>query len=82
MAQETIPTDGWVKSSFCESSGCVEVKIVDDPAAPGKLEFTRDATGDWLLRSTAHPDRVLRYTPEEWDVFTRGVRNGEFTRRG
>lgn len=108
MAQETIPTDGWVKSSFCESSGCVEVNIIDGlewakssfcesngcveiailpvppgaPATPGALEFARDETGDWLLRSTAHPDTVLRYTPEEWDVFTRGVRNGEFTRRG
>lgn len=81
---KAVPKDlPWAKSSFCESNGCVE--IVPIPGDSRRLvsapEFTRDeATGDWLLRSSLNPDVALRYTPEEWDVFVRGIRNGEFVR--
>lgn len=81
ISSSTIP---WEKSSFCESNGCVEV--APDAAIRGRPisapEFSQDpATGDWLVRSSMDRDTVLRYTDDEWQVFLRGVRNGELNRR-
>ncbi len=43
----------------------VEVAILDDGAVA--MRRPEDPAGT-----------ILRYTPEEWDAFTRGVRDGEF----
>ena len=56
----------WVKSSLSFSNGnCVEVASL-----PGDQIGVRDS------KDSAGP--VLRFTPDEWDAFLGGVRNGEF----
>lgn len=62
------PGDGpyWVKSSLSFSNGnCVEVANL--------------AGGQVGVRHSKHTEGlVLRFTPEEWQAFLGGVRNGEF----
>lgn len=53
----------WQKASFCAGGECVEV-------AP--------ASGAVLVRSTADPRTVIRYSLEEWQAFVMGVQAGEF----
>jgi hypothetical protein len=55
----------WRRSSICEgATGCVEVAFVD---------------GGVLLRSSRVPDGpVVRFDNDEWDVFVRGVKAGDF----
>jgi hypothetical protein len=60
----TGPT--WVKSSLSFANGnCVEVS--DQPGGAIGLRNSRDREGP-----------VLRFTPDEWQAFLGGVRNGEF----
>jgi hypothetical protein len=56
----------WVKSSLSFSNGnCVEVADL-----PG---------GQVGVRHSKHTEGlVLRFTPDEWQAFLGGVRNGEF----
>lgn len=59
----------WRKASFCASGECVEVA---------------ERNGMILLRSSKGPrgifagPRRVQYTPQEWQVFVRGVKAGEF----
>jgi Domain of unknown function (DUF397) len=56
----------WRRSTFCNSSDCVEVAIEN---------------GVVNLRDSKSRERhapVLRYTPAEWQAFVRGVKAGEF----
>ncbi len=55
----------WRKSTFCDTSACVEVGPVGDQIA---------------LRDSKDPDGpVLRFTRQEWTAFVAGVGAGEFT---
>jgi Domain of unknown function (DUF397) len=56
----------WIKSSLSFSNGnCVEVASLPH--------------GEIGVRNSRDPQRaVLRFTPDEWDAFLGGVRNGEF----
>ena len=55
----------WTKSSLSFSNGnCVEVASLDGQIG---VRNSRDRAGS-----------VLRFTPDEWDAFLGGVRNGEF----
>lgn len=55
---------GWQKSSRCETSDCVEVRVDDQEVR---------------VRDSKRPDSpVLTFTHQEWDAFTAGVRAGEF----
>ena len=59
----------WTKSSLSYANGnCVEVAGLS-----GDLISLRDS------KNASGP--VLRFTPDEWDAFLGGVRNGEFDRR-
>ena len=54
----------WRKSSFCASGECVEVAQRD---------------GLIVVRNSMEPRRrMVRYTPQEWQAFVRGVKAGEF----
>lgn len=56
----------WVKSSLSFANGnCVEV--ADLPGGGVGVRNSRDITGP-----------VLRFTPDEWQAFVGGARNGEF----
>jgi hypothetical protein len=58
----------WVKSSFSFANGnCVEVASL-----PQGGIGVRDS------KNTEGP--ILRFTPDEWNAFLGGVRNGEFDR--
>jgi hypothetical protein len=60
------PGSAWIKSSLSFSnSNCVEVANLSE----GEIGV-RDS------KDTEGP--VLRFTPDEWDAFVGGVRNGEF----
>lgn len=56
----------WVKSTLSLANGnCVEVS--DLPGGRVGVRNSRDPEGP-----------VLRFTPDEWQAFLGGVRNGEF----
>jgi hypothetical protein len=54
----------WRKSARSGNSGCVEVAILE------RLVGVRD--------SKDHQGPVLVFTPDEWNAFLAGVRDGEF----
>lgn len=57
-------TEQWVKSHLCESSACLEVSADDSVIR---------------LRDTADPEeRILTFTPEQWNDFLRGAKVGDF----
>ena len=53
------------KSLYCDECdcGCVEVKQTDDRV---------------YVRSTFKKDVVVEFTFDEWEVFIKGVKSGEF----
>jgi hypothetical protein len=60
-----ISTDGYAKSSFSGTGGCVEVRILAD----GMIGL-RDS------KDISKPPHV--FTEREWHAFVAGVRAGEF----
>ena len=66
LASSTMARSTWVKSSLSFANGnCVEVS--DQPGGTIGVRNSRDREGP-----------VLRFTPDEWQAFLGGVRNGEF----
>jgi uncharacterized protein DUF397 len=66
LASSTMTRSIWVKSSLSFANGnCVEVS--DQPGGTIGVRNSRDRGGP-----------VLRFTPDEWQAFLGGVRNGEF----
>jgi hypothetical protein len=66
LAGRTVAGPIWVKSSLSYANGnCVEVS--DLPGGTVGIRNSRDREG-----------AVLRFTPDEWQAFLGGVRNGEF----
>ena len=66
LAGSMVTGSSWVKSSLSFANGnCVEVS--DQPGGAIGVRNSRDRAGP-----------VLRFTPEEWQAFLGGVRNGEF----
>jgi hypothetical protein len=57
------PPSAWLKSSFCQTHACAEV------SRQGELI---------TVRNSGQPDRIVRYSADEWAAFTAGVRAGEF----
>jgi hypothetical protein len=58
-----LSTSDWFKSSFCQTSACVEVK----------------REGSFIaIRNSQRPEDILRYTADEWAAFTAGLQNGDF----
>ena len=54
----------WVRSSLCQGGECVEISGL--------------GTDEIRMRSSANRSKALKFTPQEWDAFLGGVRNGEF----
>jgi uncharacterized protein DUF397 len=54
----------WRKSARCTDGTCVEVMD--------------DGDGRVLMRSSLHPETVLRLTTAEWSAFLAGVTHGDF----
>jgi hypothetical protein len=54
----------WRRASYCASNECLEVARQDDLIL---LRDSKEASGS-----------VLRYAPEEWLAFVRGIKAGEF----
>lgn len=53
------------RSSFCQSSGCVEVAVLDDDQV--------------AVRNSAEPGRRPQvYSAVEWRDFVAGVKDGQF----
>jgi Domain of unknown function (DUF397) len=66
LARSTTTGSTWVKSSLSFANGnCVEVS--DQPGGTVGVRNSREREGP-----------VLRFTPDEWQAFLGGVRNGEF----
>jgi Domain of unknown function (DUF397) len=59
-----LSTARWRKSSHSGTNGCVEVAVVDDRVA---VRDSKDRRGP-----------VLEFTPDEWEAFVSGARDGEF----
>ncbi len=60
----SLSASDWFKSSFCQTSACVEV---------------RREGGFIAIRNSQRPTDILRYTAEEWAAFTEGLQEGEFS---
>ena len=60
---EPAESGRWRKATFCAAGECVEISRQDDRI---------------VLRNSALPRAVVRYTPEEWRAFVAGLRAGEF----
>lgn len=54
----------WRVSTYCNSTGCVQVAYIDGQAA---IRDSKDRHGP-----------ILRFNSTEWTAFLDGVRNGEF----
>jgi Domain of unknown function (DUF397) len=66
LASSAMTGSAWVKSSLSFANGnCVEVS--DQPGGTVGVRNSREREGP-----------VLRFTPDEWQAFLGGVRNGEF----
>ncbi|WP_212845431.1 DUF397 domain-containing protein [Catellatospora sp. IY07-71] len=66
MSVVETPT-GWVKSSYCDSSACVEVALAGQEIA---------------VRDGKNPQGpVLRFSRQEWQTFVAGVGAGDFASR-
>ncbi len=66
LASSAMTGSTWVKSSLSYANGnCVEVS--DQPGGTIGVRNSREREGP-----------VLRFTPDEWQAFLGGVRNGEF----
>lgn len=66
LASSSMTGSTWVKSTLSFANGnCVEVS--DQPGGAIGVRNSRDREGP-----------VLRFTPDEWQAFLGGVRNGEF----
>jgi phenylpropionate dioxygenase-like ring-hydroxylating dioxygenase large terminal subunit len=59
------PQNGWFRSTRCEASACVEVRIAPDAV---------------LIRNSNDPNYHLSFTHEEWQAFVLGAAAGEFGR--
>jgi hypothetical protein len=72
----------FVKSSFCGSGACVEVAFVKSSfsCSDGCVEVDRtSASPDILVRDSKDPSIApMRFTADEWQAFTAGVKAGEF----
>ena len=53
----------WRRSKFCANNECVEIASLN---------------GVIMLRNSARPRTVIRYTPDEWRAFVRGLEAGNF----
>jgi hypothetical protein len=62
MSDREFGDSAWIKGKFPDDYG-VEVRILPEAVH---------------VRSTRDPDEVLRFTPDEWTLFLRGVKRGEF----
>jgi hypothetical protein len=60
---DVAPT-AWRKSSYSGNGNCVEVAFVDHHVA---VRDSKNRNGP-----------VIMFTPDEWDAFLRGARDGEF----
>jgi hypothetical protein len=67
----------WCRSSHCVTGPyCVEVTVTTDTS---RWPHKADAEKLYLMRDSKKPDGpVLAFTPEEWEAFTLGVKDGEF----
>jgi len=66
MSTPETPATGWLKSSFSqgEDINCVEANLAADAV--------------YVRHSRHRLDAVIRFPHPQWDVFTRGVKAGEF----
>jgi hypothetical protein len=77
--------EGWLKSSLSHANGqCVEVKWLKSSlsfANGNCVEVASLSDGDMGVRNSRDATGpVLRFTPDEWDAFIGGAKNGEFDR--
>lgn len=73
----------WKKSTNCADGSCVEVQFhkssKSGPWTDNCVEVGLCNCGQVKVRDSKDPSGpVLSFTPDEWDAFTAGVRNGEF----
>jgi hypothetical protein len=71
----------FVKSSLCTRGDCVEVGFVTSSyCAEGTCVAVAAGPEEVQVRDSKDADGpVLRFTREEWDAFTAGIRNGEMS---
>jgi hypothetical protein len=70
----------WIRSSYCASGTCVEIRWVQASACGGgTCVQARSVDGVVQVRDSKNPDGpVLEFDRAEWDAFVAGVAAGEF----
>jgi hypothetical protein len=67
---------GW--SHSCADCNCVEVGFMKSSHSGANCVEVDSGAEEILVRDSKDPDGpVLRFTREEWDAFTAGIRAGE-----
>jgi hypothetical protein len=69
-------TPAWRKASYSGAAHCVEITVTTDTS---RWPHKADSEKLYLMRDAKNPDGpILAFTPEEWEAFTLGVKDGEF----
>ena len=73
------------QSSECRVHACVCVEVIADEWARDTtghnvtVDNSESGTGVVTVRNATHPELgKATFTPEEWRIFVKGVKNGEF----
>lgn len=72
--------DRWVRSTFCGSGACAEVKWKTSTFCADKscAEVSHQHRV-WKIRNNQDPDGpVVTFTEDEWTAFVAGVKDGQF----
>jgi len=80
MTKKTDSNSHFKRSSACGIGACVEVKIHTPPKevliANGWQDFYEEHSVS--IRNSKDPEKEISFTLNEWKLFVRGVKNGEF----
>jgi len=64
-SSKDVPDRQFVRSSYCEASGCVEVSITEEER-------------EVVVRNSQNTPVEVHFSYVEWQAFVNGVRAGEF----
>jgi len=73
----------WYRSSFCDSSQCVEVTVMNKWERSSFCEANQCVEVDIrydlvFVRNSSMPASLVTFSQEEWDAFIKGAKEGEF----
>lgn len=68
----------WKKSSFCDTSACVEVAFAPEGNGTDIPQVTYMPDGDVVVTALGRPEVRLVYSSREWNAFVKGAEAKQF----